>query len=169
MRIRPLSTEEWEIWKQFRLEALQNSPENFGSSYEEEVNYSEDDWQSHINKSDIFGVFLSDLLVGAAGFYTLSTVRTKHRGILFGMYTRPEYRKQGIASGLIETIITHAGSRVMQLHLTCVTTNIEAITFYQQHGFKIYGTEPRALKIADTFFDEHLMILDLVKNLMKKT
>lgn len=87
MRIRPLSTEEWEIWKQFRLEALQNSPENFGSSYEEEVNYSEDDWQSHINQSDIFGVLLSDLLVGAAGFYTLSTVRTKHRGILFGMYT----------------------------------------------------------------------------------
>ena len=77
------------------------------------------------------------------------------------MYTRPEYRGQGIASALIQTIISHPKSRVTQLHLTCVTTNLDAVAFYQKHGFKIYGTEPRALKIRDAFFDEHLMMLEL--------
>jgi len=57
--------------------------------------------------------------------------------------------------------ITDAKSKVLQLHLTCVTSNQGAIQFYQKHGFKIYGTEPRALKIGNIFFDEHLMVLDL--------
>ena len=42
------------------------------------------------------------------------------------------------------------------------------MAFYQKQGFKIYGTEPRALKIGDTFFDEHLMILDLTGGAMKQ-
>ncbi len=77
------------------------------------------------------------------------------------MYTRPECRGQGIASALIQTVINHAKSRVTQIHLTCVTSNPGAIALYQKHGFKIYGEEPRALKIRDTFFDEHLMMLEL--------
>ncbi len=164
MKTRILTSKDWQVWKQFRLEALLNSPESFGSSYEEEINYSDDNWQSHINKSKIFAVFFGDLLVGAVGFYSLNTVRTKHRGVLFGMYTRPEYRKQNIANVLLERVITYAESHVRQLHLTCVASNLEAINFYQKRGFKIYGTEPRALKIADIFFDEHLMVLDLTKN-----
>ena len=91
----------------------------------------------------------------------MNSAKTKHRGVIWGMYTRPEYRGQGIASALIQTIISHAKSHVAQLHLTCVTTNLGAVAFYQKHGFKIYGTEPRALKIRDTFFDEHLMMLEL--------
>ncbi len=57
------------------------------------------------------------------------------------------------------SIIHHAKSPVVQLHLSCVTSNLGAVAFYQKHGFKIYGTEPRALKIGNTFFDEHLIIL----------
>ncbi len=55
-----------------------------------------------------------------------------------------------------------------QLHLTCVTSNLGAVALYQKHGFKIYGTEPNALKIGDTFFDEYLMTLDLTGDPMKK-
>lgn len=77
------------------------------------------------------------------------------------MYTQPEYRERGVASTLIKELINHAMSRVSQLHLTCVTNNLIAVNFYQKMGFKIYGTEPRALKIGNAFFDEHLMVLQL--------
>jgi ribosomal protein S18 acetylase RimI-like enzyme/2-polyprenyl-3-methyl-5-hydroxy-6-metoxy-1,4-benzoquinol methylase len=162
-----LTQEDWEPWKLLRLEALKNSPESFGSSYEEEVNWPDLDFQNNLTNSDIFGVFVDNSLVSCAGFYSLNSAKTNHRGVIWGMYTRPECRGQGIASALIQTIINHAKSHVTQLHLTCVTSNLGAVAFYQKQGFKIYGTEPRALKIGDTFFDEHLMILDLTGESMK--
>ncbi len=48
------------------------------------------------------------------------------------MYTRSEYRGQGIAGALIQTIINYANSRVTQLHLTCVTSNLGAVALYQE-------------------------------------
>jgi ribosomal protein S18 acetylase RimI-like enzyme/2-polyprenyl-3-methyl-5-hydroxy-6-metoxy-1,4-benzoquinol methylase len=163
MKIRILTQEDWQQWKLLRLEALKNAPESFGSSYEEEVNWTDLDFQTALTKSDIFGIFVDNSLVSCAGFYSLNSAKTKHCGVIWGMYTRPECRGQGIASSLIQAIINHAKSRVNQLHLTCVTSNLGAVAFYQKQGFKIYGTEPRALKIRDTFFDEHLMILDLTQ------
>ncbi len=148
-------------WKKLRIEALQNAPESFGSAYEEEITYSENDWESGLKKSDIFGAFVNDKLVGSAGFYTLNMLKQKHKGVLFGMYITPQHRGKGIANTLVETVILHAQSRVMQLHATCVTSNTSAIELYQKHGFKIYGTEPRALKIGNHFYDEHLMILNM--------
>jgi ribosomal protein S18 acetylase RimI-like enzyme/2-polyprenyl-3-methyl-5-hydroxy-6-metoxy-1,4-benzoquinol methylase len=169
MKIRMLTQEDWKVWKQFRLVALQNSPESFGSSYEEELNWSDSDVQDGLNKNNIFGAFINQTLIASAAFYSLNSyVKTKHRGVIWGMFTQPEYRGQGVASALIQTIITYASSKVTQLHLTCVTSNLGAMTLYQKHGFKIYGTEPRALKIGDTFFNEHLMILDLTRDSMKK-
>jgi ribosomal protein S18 acetylase RimI-like enzyme len=165
MKIKILTQEDWQIWKSIRLEALKNSPENFGSSYEEERNWPDSDFQNGLTKSDIFGVFLDNKLVSCAGFYSLNSAKTKHRGVIWGMYTKTEYRKQGIASALIQTIMKHAKSRVTQLHLTCASSNFGAMALYQKQGFKIYGTEPQALKIEDTFFDEHLMVFIWTKEM----
>ena len=54
MKIRLLTQEDWQPWKLFRLEALKNSLMSFGSSYEEEANWSDLDFQNGLTKSDIF-------------------------------------------------------------------------------------------------------------------
>ncbi|MCS5711486.1 GNAT family N-acetyltransferase [Candidatus Berkiella aquae] len=161
MKIRILTADDWVIWKKIRLEALQNSPENFGSSIEEECNWPDLEFQNGLNKSHVFGAFVEETLVACAGFYVLNFIKMQHRGVIWGMYTCPEYRHQGVASALMEAVIDNARTKVLQLHLTCVTSNLNAVEFYQKKGFKIYGTEPRALKIDNTFFDEHLMVLVL--------
>lgn len=162
--IKLLNPQDLDAWKLIRLEALQDSPESFGSSYEEEVAHSDAEWVKGLNSSDIFGVFKDNNLVACAGFFSLMTLKTKHRGVLWGMYTKPAYRGKGLACALIQTIIHHAKSRVIQLHLTCVTSNVGALALYQKQGFKVYGTEPRALKIGNDYFDEHLMVLDLIRH-----
>ena len=58
MDIRRLTPQDWQIWKQLRLEALKNAPESFGSSYEEELRWSDLEFQNEINKSNIFGAFI---------------------------------------------------------------------------------------------------------------
>lgn len=162
MKIRLLTEKDWQIWRSLRLEALQNSPETLASSYEEAENFSQEEWEDKLTKSDIFGAFIDNKLIAAVGFRRLNRLKTMHRGDLFAMYVTPEYRGQGIASQLIDVIINHAKSRVIQLHLSCVTNNESAVKLYQKHGFKIYGTEPRSLKIDDDFFDEYLMLLEFL-------
>ena len=132
MKIRTLITEDWKIWKQFRLEALKNSPESFGSSWEEESRWPDSEFQDCFTKNTIFGVFIENRLVASAAFYSLNGLKTKHRGVIWGMYTKPEYREQGIASALMQALISFAKLRVIQLHLTCVTKNLHAIRFYNK-------------------------------------
>ena len=163
MKIRQLFDEDWPLWKEIRLEALQYAPENFGSSYEEEVLISDVDFQNGLSKGYVLGAFVDDLLVSCAGFYVLNSLKTKHRGALWGMYTRPEYRGTGIATALIQRLIQTAKIHVTQLHLTCLVSNVVACAFYQKQGFRIYGTEPKALKMNDTFYDEYLMVLDFTE------
>lgn len=160
MNIRKLDTQDMTLWKQFRLAALQESPECFGSSYEEEIERTDYEWEERLTKNTLFGVFIDKRLVGAAGFFTLKLLKLTHRGGIFSMYTLPEYRRQGVGSALIQHVISYAKDQVSQIHLMCVTTNISAINLYQKYGFRIYGTETRALKLQDKFYDEHLMILE---------
>lgn len=162
MQIKLLNKENWQVWKALRLEALQNTPEAFCASFEEEFCLSDQKFQDWLEQCSIFGAFLDNQLIGCAGFYCLDALKTKHRGVLWGTYIKPTYRGKGIASHLIDAVIIHARSCVMQLHLTCVTSNTTALKIYQNHGFKIYGTEPRALKIGADFYDEHLMVLEFV-------
>jgi len=87
---RLLIQQDWEVYKQLRLEALKNSPESFGSSYEEESNWSNLEFQDSLNKSNILGAFVDGILVACAGFYSLNFMKTKHRGVMWGMYIKPE-------------------------------------------------------------------------------
>lgn len=130
-RVSQLKSSDWQLWKTFRLDALKNAPESFASSYEEEVDLSDFDFQASLTKNDLFGVFLNQSLISCAGFYSLTTPKTKHRGVIWGMYTQKKYRNLGAAYCVLQEIIKHAKSRVRQLHLTCVTSNTEAISHYE--------------------------------------
>ena len=48
-----------------------------------------------------------------------------------------------------------------QLELSVVTTSLAARRLYHSLGFVVYGTEPRALKLGEQYWDEDLMVLDL--------
>ncbi len=161
MIIRLLENEDWKQFKTIRLEALLDCPEAFGSSFEEESNLSDEEFERNFKKSTIFGAYQNNQLVGCAGFFICSLSKMSHRGVIFSMYIKNGYRAQGIGNSLLKAVIKHAKNLVIQLHLTVVTTNQTALKLYQNNGFRIYGTEPRALKIGDQFHDEHMMVLEL--------
>ena len=155
-----LSAENWAAFKTLRLEALDAHPEAFGSSFEEEFARTEDEWKAEFKRSDLFGFFEKNKLVAVAGFFVYSSLKMCHRGVLWGMYIQPDYRRKGIAVALLKTVIAHAQKRVTQLHLTVVTHNQAAVKLYEKNGFRIYGTEPQSLKVGTVFHDEHLMVLE---------
>lgn len=81
--------------------------------------------------------------------------------MFFTLYVKEENQGQGIAGQLLETVIHHARTRVLQLHCSVNVENPEAIKFYQKHGFQIFGTEPQAIKVGNSFHGLHLMVLRL--------
>lgn len=160
LAIRFLNNEEdWLAFQDLRLGALQEYPEAFGSSYEEESIMSAESFKEGYNQCEILGAFIEHTLVGCAGFFVQSPLKMRHRGVLFSMYVAPTHRNKGIANLLVRTVIEHAKKRVLQLHATVVTNNQLALNLYERNGFIIYGKEPRSLKIDNHFYDEYMMVL----------
>lgn len=159
MNIRLLHEEDWMIWKAFRHQTLIDFPLAFSSSMEEEEKLTDQQFQDWIKRHTIYGAFIEDQMIGSVGFFKLDCSKERHRGVLFGMNVLPAYQRRGIGDELMSSIIRHAKNYVLQLHLTVVSSNETAVRLYQRHGFEIYGTEPRSLKVDDRFYNHHLMIL----------
>lgn len=159
VQVRRLFPDDFEIWKEIRLEGVKNHPTSFGGSFEEESLRSDEKWRSSLLASNIFGAFIQEKIVGCLGYYICDGQKMKHRANVFGMYIRPEARGKGVGKILLSHVHDHAKHSVMQLHLTVLTTNFAAINLYLKCGFVIYGTEPRSLKVDGTFYDEYMMVM----------
>lgn len=161
MHVRLLKAGDWRIWRELRLEGLKGELEAFGGSYEEEVKWEDKKFEENLVENDVFGAFDGEGLVGCVGFFGWKLVKTRHGGVVWGLYVKPEYRGKGVGSALMEAVIEHGRQRVMQLTLYCTTNRAEAKKLYEKHGFRVYGVEPRALKIGNQFFDSYCMFLGL--------
>jgi ribosomal protein S18 acetylase RimI-like enzyme len=162
VQVRKLRPDEAEAFRFIRLGALQQHPDAFGSTLEREAAEPLSVFADRLARNHVFGAFQGDALVGVVGFYALDGPKTRHKGILWGMYVKPAARGQGLAEALVECTIAQARcERVEVLELTVVSVNERALRFYRRMGFSAYGIEPRALKHHGTYFDEVLMILFL--------
>lgn len=52
IEIKTFFERDWETYKLLRLASLQDSPDSFGSTFERETAFSEDEWKSRINASE---------------------------------------------------------------------------------------------------------------------
>jgi len=147
LSIRELTLADASSYRAIRLEGLRLAPEAFGSSYEEEISRSDEEFARRITGRP--GIMFGGFDPGAAG--------------LVGMYVRPAYRGRGLGARLIERILQHArqigGIAVVQLGVGC--DNHAARALYDRMGFKTYGIERKALKIGERFIDEELRAIEI--------
>jgi RimJ/RimL family protein N-acetyltransferase len=156
--IRRLGISDLDAFRLIRLEGLENAPEAFGSTFEKESSESGQYFLDRLTRSAVFGGFAGNRLVGVAGFYSFDDTKSRHKGVLWGMYVTPEARGSGLATALVETLLEHASEEVEQVQLTVVTSNPRAKRFYERLGFVEYGLEEKALKYNGEYFDEVLMV-----------
>nr|WP_025784450.1 GNAT family N-acetyltransferase [Sporosarcina sp. D27] len=165
MMIRRLVPQDAESYLTLRLKALQNSPEAFGSTYEEEKDYTVDKYKIRFQSEDsfTFGAFEDGELVGIITLVTEQRIKLRHRATIVAMYVSPEDRGSGIGKALLKEAIRMSKELqgIEQVYLTVVTTNKAAKTLYSSLGFEVFGTEKRALKLNQTYFNEDLMVLFL--------
>jgi ribosomal protein S18 acetylase RimI-like enzyme len=160
--LRRLTPDDAELFRDIRLEALADSPDAFSSTLETEESRPLDAFAARLADAYVIGAFSGSHLAGVAGFYIQAGPKHAHKGMLWGMYVRPDYRGAGVARMLVEAIIEHARRRVELLQLFVVSDNLPARRLYESLGFVEYGVERHATKYRGCYHDDVLMALPLV-------
>lgn len=168
MIIRRLAEDDAGVFRELRLRALRESPEAFGSSYEETVGQPLASMAQRLRPDPdaphdfVLGAF-APVLVGMVGFRREQRRKTRHKGAIWGMYVAREMQGSGIGRALLERLLAKAREQpaLEQITLYVVSSNLTARHLYASCGFTVYGVEPRALKLDDGYLDEDLMILQL--------
>ena len=167
MEYRRLLDEDARAYWELRLEALQNSPEAFGTSYEEAIQRDNPIERVKnnfkIEGNDTFGAFDQGELVGMVTLLQESGLKMKHRANIFAMYVSPTSRGKGIGKALMEKAIKLAkeSKDIEKINLSVVSSNEAAKKLYHQLGFNVFGKEEMALKVGETYYEELHMELVL--------
>jgi ribosomal protein S18 acetylase RimI-like enzyme len=162
IELRRLGAEDAAAYREIRLEALADSPHAFSSTLESEQGEPLDRFAARLADDFVLGAFSGPRLIGVAGFYVQSKPKHRHKGMLWGMYVRPDHRAAGIGRKLVEAIIEHARQHVELLQLFVVSDNAPARGLYASLGFVEYGIERHATKYHGQYHDDVLMALPLM-------
>jgi RimJ/RimL family protein N-acetyltransferase len=169
--IRPFEYEDFDKFLVIQREALERSPELFGSDYAWFASLSkltiEQRYERYLNfpYTYLLGCFAPDGdIMGMIGYSSDQSQKLKHKGHVWGLYVREDYRGRGIASTLTDSVIETARDILGVEQITCTVSsqNKASYNHYLRLGFTIYGTEVHAMKIDETYVDELLMVKFLV-------
>ena len=162
LKVRRLEASDVADYRELRLESMKVHPEAFGSSWESEGEKPISWWAERLETTTVFGGWVNNSpLVGTAGFAVQDSPKVRHKGVLWGMYVRPEARGTGLATALVQQVVAHAQTLVEQVCLTVVASNVAARRLYSAAGFQEYGLERRGLKVGSEYYDQVLMVLPL--------
>jgi RimJ/RimL family protein N-acetyltransferase len=168
MHIRRLTPADAAAFQDLRLAALQESPTAFGSSYEEERDYTrafiEDRLSSKPDRGS-FGAFEGARLVGLIALGRERQRKLEHKALIWGMYVAPEARRNGIGRALLLAALELARSvpAIRQVNLCVNASNSAAIRLYQSAGFEVFGRERGAMIVDGELQDELHMYLQLAR------
>lgn len=164
-RVRALTPQDGEEFRNLRLRALGEHPEAFATSVAEEASRSPQETALRLASAArrvTYGAYVEEGLVGFATVVGGDREKQRHRATLSGMYVAPEARGRGIGRALLERVVATAREwEVTHIGVSVTVGNSEARRLYRAAGFVTYGIEPAALRVRGAEVDVELMSLDL--------
>jgi GNAT superfamily N-acetyltransferase len=138
LTIRLCGLDDWASLRAIRLEALADTPDAFGSTYEETVRWSDAQWKNAASTRLYYLADRDGRVVGmVSGGFNDGYPGTRW---LYGMYVTPSERGTGTADQLVRSIeewATNHGVDEIYLHVT--TSVPRARAFYDKVGFRSTG------------------------------
>ena len=162
--IRVATTEDAPSLYKLRLEALTTNPEAFAADADKAAANGVEAWVQRVDEysqdhsSVIIVAGIASQLVGMTGLARGYSKKTRHSGIVWGVYVSPAWRRLHIAEALLKIVISWSRDHsLIVLKLGVLTVNEPAIACYRRCGFSIYGIEPKSNYYAGIYYDEYLM------------
>ena len=157
MNIRCVSADDAEAFSTLRRELTRENPVPMGLTYKEELTRTIDSFRAQLSFTHpnvMFGSFIeSELVATAAVGYTSKFPSSRHKMIMWGVFTSPRYRRQGLSRQLVESAVQHAFSNgVGRINLQVYVPNEPAIALYKSIGFVEYGIESEAVYINEQYY-----------------
>jgi GNAT superfamily N-acetyltransferase len=154
--IRQVGPDGWREMREVRLAALLDAPTAFGSTYEDSVRRTDEQWQQRLEAGPMFIAYLDDKPVGLSGGF----VEDDGSYELVSMWVDPVARGKRVAEQLVNVVADWArGLGADALHLWVTDGNVSAQRLYERVGFAYTG-ERQALP-SDPQLTEVGMALDL--------
>jgi GNAT superfamily N-acetyltransferase len=138
LSIRRCGLDDWRDLRSIRLEALADTPDAYGSTYEESVLWSDAQWK---NAASTRLYYLADRDGAVVGMVS-GGLNDAHPGTrwLYGMYVTPNERGSGTAALMVRAIDDWARSHgVAEVYLHVTTSVPRARAFYEKLGFRPTG------------------------------
>jgi len=167
-QIRLLTTADAATYQALRLRSLQEHPEAFGSSYEDECQRPLAAVAERLQVTAdgfMLGAWQDETLVGLVGLHRSPGIKVRHRAGVGGMYIVPEVRGQGIGKALIGALIERAPTiaHLEEIVLAVTVGNKAARSIYLAAGFEASHIEKRYIKVGKRYYDIEWMTLLLHK------
>ena len=152
-----LSESRWADYRDLRLESLINDPLAYGSSYEEELPYQEDEWRQRMQ--NVLFALEGGRPVGMIVCGRNNRLKTGHICGIYGVYINKQYRGRGIGNLLIDAAIAEIKNMpgIVKIELAVNPTQKAAAHLYRKYGFKVTGHAKKALCVNEIYYDELLM------------
>ena len=150
-------------YRALRLRGLTEHPDAFTSSAEDEAKRPLAATEARIapeSPDAVYGAFAAHALAGIIGLAREARAKSRHKATVFGMYVAPEFGRRGVGRALIRHLLAIAQREpgLEQLELTVTHTNDAARKLYESEGFRSFGIEPRAIRVAGRYYDKNHMV-----------
>lgn len=141
-----LSPDDWQVYKQIRLEALQTEPQAFAADYQKTAARPDAYWQGRLvdaaSRKNNWLLFAREdgRLLGMIGAMVEDV---PHVAWIISVYVSPPARGQGVGKALMSAILSEL-AQSGSIRTAKLSVNIHqkpALNLYQRCGFVITGTE----------------------------
>ncbi len=158
-RVRVLTAADAEAVRDLRLEGLRLSPENFGSSWEEEAPQPLAWWRARLaGPACSLGAACDGELAGLIVVSLNPRMKRAHIGDIGAVYVRERFRRKGVAAALLQSAMEWLRAKgAHAATLTVSAGNLAAQRLYERFGFVACGQLQRELNVDGSFHDELLM------------
>ena len=138
LNVRTLGEDDWQIYRDVRLSALEESPEAFAASSSAEKQLDESAWRRRMARAR--RILATDENGDKVGVVSLrSDVRDDEEspyGELFGLWVTPDARGTGVAVALLEAVLEQARKENLGAVIYWVgTDNARGVAFASSRGF----------------------------------
>jgi RimJ/RimL family protein N-acetyltransferase len=170
VEIRALTRADVSAFQELRRQRLELEPRAFAESLAEHDATTSEAAARRLESSSpdnfVVGAFAPNgQLVGMTGFARNPREKSRHKGVIWGVFVQPAWRSQGVARAMLADLIQRvkANSGVEKIILTVAADQAPAKRLYRSLGFEVFGHEKHALKVDGDYVDEDHMVLWLAE------